>query len=1756
MRLFTSILKIAIVFYFIVLAFQAIGQQTQQVSASGTPYLQFLPSDYNVTTKKYPVIIVLHGTGERGTNLNQVLNTGVSKVIQAGSNMKFKAGGTGPEFSFIVMSPQITGSWSAGITDGLINHAINNLRGDPTRIYLTGFSLGGNGTWIYAYNSRNVPSRVAAIAPIAAWGGDYLVCPAGNYDQYAVWAFHGDADGTITIDRGQKMITAYNSCIPAADPQAKFTIYPGVGHNSWDRAYRPDNSLHSPNLYEWFLQFSLGGNPSANAGADQTLTLPTSSTTLNGSGSDPGGSITTYQWTKVTGPAVSISNANTPILSLSGMVAGVYEFSLTVTDNEANTATDNVTVTVNPAAVNQPPTIGTLSTITLTLPTNSTNINAIASDIDGTVASYAWTQQSGPSAATLSGTSTSTLGVSALVAGTYTFRLLVTDDDAATASRDFTVIVNPAAINQPPTANAGLDKTVNLPTSSTNLVGSGNDPDGTVSTYLWTKVTGPTAVLSNVNSSTLTVTSLVAGVYTFRLTVADNLGLTASDDVTVTVVAANQSPVANAGTNFSITLPTNSTNISGSGNDPDGSISSYLWTQLSGPNTATRTNSTSPTVTVSNLIQGVYSFRLTVTDNLGSTGSATVSVTVNAAPINIVPVSNAGTDQAITLPSNSVVIAGSGTDADGSITTYTWTLFSGPAATLANQNTSTLTASNLVAGTYIFRLTVTDNQGATGVDNVTVTVQPAAVNQSPLVDVGPDFSLTLPTNSTSIFATASDPDGTISTYAWLKISGPTATLGVLTTPTLTVTGMVAGTYLFRITVTDNLGATANDDISIVVAVGNQSPVVVASNDATLTLPTSSTNLIAVASDPDGTIASYLWTNLSGPAAPTMSGTATNSLTISSLVAGTYVFRITVTDNNGATALDEVNIIVQTAINQSPTANAGADKSITLPTNSTNFTGSGTDSDGTITNYLWTQIGGAALTLANTTTPTLTVSGAVAGTFTFRLAVTDNDGATGFDNVILTVNPAAINQPPTALAGSNQTITLPVNSTTIIGAGSDPDGTIATYQWIKVSGPTAVLANASSTSLTVSSLVEGTYIIRLTVTDNGGLFASADVTVNVLPQVVNQAPIANAGSDILLTLPTNSVTVFGSGSDADGTVSSYLWTKLTGPTAVLTNANTPTLSLTNLIEGIYVFQLSVTDNLSSIGTDQITITVNAAAVNQNPVAFAGSNQTLSLPTNSLNINGNGSDPDGSIASYQWTKISGPAATLTNDDQAVLLVSNLVEGTYIFSLLVTDNDGAASSDEMTVIVLAQAINQSPIVNVGSDVSLILPANSLEITGSASDADGTIVTYEWTKVSGGASTLTNVNQPALSITNLVEGTYVFRLTATDNDGAIGSDNISILVLPSTANAPPLANAGADQTLTLPTSTLVINGTGNDAEGAIATFTWLKVSGPSVTISGANTASLSLTNLIEGTYIFRLTVTDGGGLTGSDDITITVFPQTFNQSPTANAGPDIFLQLPTNSTLLSGSGTDNGSITSYLWSSISGPTSPILTNANTQTATASNLSVGTYVFRLVVTDNDGVTAFDNTQVEVSPQDLIAPVASPPVADAGADISVILPAASVLLVGNGTDDGIIATYTWTQISGTSISLTGADTNSLTLSDPAEGEYIFELTVTDDEGLTDADQVKVTIVTSGESLNYPMQLISPNDDGQNDLWILDPDPSTFSGCTLKIYNRRGTVVYQSNSYANDWEGTLDGDQLPQGAYYYVVTCSGKNSKSGSITIIR
>lgn len=1234
-----------------------------------------------------------------------------------------------------------------------------------------------------------------------------------------------------------------------------------------------------------------------------------------------------------------------------------------------------------PPPPNKAPVAKTGPAQTITLPVNSATLDGSKSmDSDGFVAAYKWAQVSGP-ASTITNSTAATTTVTGLTQGTFIYQLTVTDNQGATGTAYDTIIVNPAA-NKPPVAIVGAQQTIQLPTNSAALDGSKSyDPDGTIASYAWSEVSGPAATITNNSVATTSATGLAQGTYIFKLTVTDNQGALSSAFDTIVVKAVNQPPVAVVtGTKQTITLPTSTATLDGSKSfDPDGTVASYAWSEVSGPADAI-TNASAATTTTTGLTQGTYIFQLVVTDNQGATGTGFDTVIVNPAP-NQPPVAIAGAKQTITLPNNSTTLDGSKSyDPDGTIASYAWSQVSGPSGTITNAAVVATTATGLTQGTYIFKLTVTDNQGATSSTQDTVIVNPAP-NQPPVAIAGAKQSITLPANSATLDGTQSyDPDGTIASYAWSQVSGPgSAAIGSTSSASTMASGLVQGNYIFQLTVTDNQGAksTTYDTITVHPAVSNI-PVADAGFNQTITLPTNSVTLNGTGSyDSAGTITAYNWSQVSGPSAATITSASAATTTVSGLLQGTYVFQLKVTDNSGGSSTDQVTITVNPAPNQPPVANAGVNQTITLPTSSTGLDGTkSADPDGTIAAYSWTQVSGpSTATITNAGTATPTVSGLQSGSYVFQLTVTDNQGATGTAQVTVTVNPAA-NQPPVANAGANQTITLPTSSVSLDGTKSiDADGTIAAYSWSQVSGPSsATITNGNTATPTASGLQAGNYVFQLTVTDNQGATGTAQVTVTVNP-AANQPPVANAGANQAITLPASSVNLDGTKSmDPDGTIAAYSWSQVSGPSsATITNANTATPTVSGLQAGSYVFKLTVTDNQGATGTAQVTVMVNPA-VNQPPVANAGANQTITLPTSTTSLDGTkSSDPDGTITIYTWSELSGPGtATLTGGNTATPTISGLVAGSYLFQLTVTDNGGATATATVTVTV--NAPSQPPVANAGPDQTVMQPASTVTLDGSQSyDPGGSIASYSWVKVSGpGSVSISNGNTAKPTVSGLQAGVYVFQLTVTDSQGATSSDQVTVTVTVP-ANLPPVANAGPDQAIDLPTSSVTLDGTKSyDPDGTIIAYTWIQTSGPSTAaVTNANTATPAVSGLQQGSYVFKLTVTDNQGASSSATVTITInskVASTPTLPPVANAGQDTTIALPANSVILDGTGSNDpaGSITTYIWSEQSGPNAAQFNTTNSAVSTAGSLVVGEYVFKLTVTNSQGMTSTATVKVTV----------------------------------------------------------------------------------------------------------------------------------------------------------------------------------------------
>jgi predicted esterase len=789
------------------------GSLTAQQVFKTTPtsvigYLEYLPADYNSNSNKYPVVIFLHGIGERGTDTTDpaLLETSIQTVTNLGPPKHVK---NGTQFPFILISPQLKrsyGTWPSSYVMEVINHVKTYLRIDERRIHVTGLSLGGGGAWVVAQDN---PKLFASLSPVCGgYNSPSKACGIAA-ENLPTWAFHGDKDTIVPISKSITMVNAINACVPTPSPLAIMTTYTGVAHDAWEKAYDPSHTYHNPNVYDWIMSYTntlTGGNgiPVANAGSDKVVALSSTSVMLTGTATDKEGSISAYSWTKISGPDATLAGTSSSTLTVSGFSAGTYVFRFTATDAAGNTDSDYVKLTV---ASTLKPVANAGSDKVISLPTNSATITGTATDPDGTISSYAWTMVSG-GAATLSGANTSSLSVSGLVAGTYTFRLTATDNNGATHYDDMTLTVN-----NPPVVSVGADYSITLPANTVTVTGTASDTDGTIASYSWKMTTGTIATLTNTTTPTLTATGLVAGYYVFRLIVKDNYGAWKFDDIAITVksssastVPSNVAPVANAGADKLISLPLNSVSISGAGTDEDGTISSYTWSKTSG-GSATLSNTSSSTLNVSELSAGTYTFRLTVTDNAGATHFDDMQLTVNDNPTVSV-----GADIKLQLPSNSVSVTGTASDSDGAIVSYSWKMTTGTVATLSNVNTPTLTATGLVAGRYVFRLTVKDDRGASKFDDVMV-----IVNVAPVADAGTDKTITLPTNSLTLNGTGTDTDGSIRTYHWSKISGGTVYFSSAWSQNVSLAGMTEGTYVFRLTVYDNAGGSDTDDVQVSVS---------------------------------------------------------------------------------------------------------------------------------------------------------------------------------------------------------------------------------------------------------------------------------------------------------------------------------------------------------------------------------------------------------------------------------------------------------------------------------------------------------------------------------------------------------------------------------------------------------------------------------------------------------------------------------------------------------------------------------------------------------------------------------------------------------------------------------------------------------------------------------------------------------------------------------------------------------------------------
>ena len=803
-----------------------------------------------------------------------------------------------------------------------------------------------------------------------------------------------------------------------------------------------------------------------------------------------------------------------------------------------------------------------------------------------------------------------------------------------------------AGTNQPPAADAGPDQTVSGG-DTVILDGTGSsDPDpGDIITYRWRQIEGirvtfvddtaahPTFVAPEVSP---TGESLI-----FELVVTDSGDLTGADQVTITVVAGNKPPTADAGQDQTVTEGEVVTLDASGSADPDDGIASFSWRQTGGTgvllsdDTTAQPGFTAPEVGVTgeSLI-----FELTVTDAGGLT--ATDSVTITVTSVNQPPVADAGPDQTVT-EGDSVVLDGTGSDdPDDGIASYLWRQIGGTFVALSNPEMSQLTFIAPEVGpdgeALIFELETEDTRGLRDTDSVTVNV--ISVNRPPVADAGPnqivnEMDLVMLDGSNS-----SDPDDAIVSYSWRQISGTLVQLSdesaVQPTFIAPQVGLNGESLTFELEVNDSGELLDTDRVTINITSANRPPRADAGPDQTVRQGETVTLDGSNSSDPDNDIASYSWRQISGIPVSLSYNSAMQPV-FTAPEAGpngeSLTFELEVRDS-WLQDSDRVTINI-TSENRPPVADAGPDQTVKEGCIVTLSGSNSSDPENRTLSYLWRQIDGPGMTLSNTKTaqPSFTAPdvGPDGKSLTFELKVTDSGGLQATDSV--TLNVTYINQPPTADAGLVQTVNEG-DLVTLDGSNSaDPDDVTVSCLWNQVSGAGVTLSDttAEQPTFTAPEVSPGSEALtfRLTVTDSGGLKDTDRVTVNITTSA-NQMPRADAGGH--QTVQEGSVVILdGSGSsDPDDGIASYLWNQTGGSAVTLSyTADARAAYVTPPVgaEGMtLIFELTVTDHGGLQDADEARITVNDNGITNFPedvITFkTATGRELGIKSNVGNITG--------------------------------------------------------------------------------------------------------------------------------------------------------------------------------------------------------------------------------------------------------------------------------------------------------------------------------------------------------------------------------------------------------------------------------------------------------------------------------------------------------------------------------------------------------
>lgn len=1530
-----------------------------------------------------------------------------------------------------------------------------------------------------------------------------------------------DADDDPLTYRWSITVQPGGSSAILSDPAAvNPTFVASVAGNYVVQLIVNDGKVDSPPTTVMIVAVNPNQPPVVNAGPNQTITLPTNTTTLNGTATDdglPSGTLT-ITWSEVSGPGpVSFSSPSTAVTQVTLNTAGTFVLRLTATDTEFTVSSD-VTVVVNPAPINQPPVVSAGPGGTVAVPgVFALQGSATDDGLPSGTLTIQWSQVSGPSTAVFANPSQPLTSVALDSPGTYVLRLTASDGQLS-ASSDVTVVglVNNGGGNQPPFVDAGPDQIIALPNPATlnGLAFDDGLPNGTLQIG-WTVVSGPgTVVFADPTNPKTTATFAVAGDYVLRLTANDSQ-LSSSADVRIVAGQLNGTR-SSKGNEFwlmfgevlgstpslfitSETAASGTVSVPGINFSQSFSVAAGQITQVTLPTSVLAVGSEN----IQNIgIHVVADHEITVyglnfetaaTDAyLGLPVTALGKEYINASYINVGIIN--GTEFGVVAPYDNTTVTVTPSQTTGGRTAgipYSFVLHQGRTYQLRNPN---------VPGDLTGSIITADKPVAVFGMHQCADIRGVACNhlveQLPSTDTwGTHFvSVPLATRKNGdTFRIIGATDGTNVSINGQQVAA--VNRGEFYETLITQPSYIVSDHPILVVQYSNgssFDASSNADPFMIVVppieqyrgaytVTTMQPSQFLINFINVVIPTSAKGTLQL----DGTlVAATAFTDVANSGFSTAQlsvGTGPHRL-VSNVPFGVFVYGFASFDGYGYTggiALAGVpggNLALAPATStRAPNTLACAVASVTdadshaLPAVNVNFTVTGANPQSASVD---TDNNGQA-------------SFCYTGTNTGSDAITASIG-TSTATASVNWQADAGNQAPQVFAPPSLNVSRP-DSLVLPGVVVDdglPLGGALTQQWSQVSGPgTATFTTPTAAVSKVTFSLAGDYVLQLLASDTQ-LSGSASVAVHVTDSTANKAPVITPLPTQTLDFSANpagtmtlSPTVNDDGLPV-GSKLAYNWSLFSGSSANITIVN-PTAASTSLVlkdagaNQTFILRLTVDDSRLS---STMSVTINTITANHAPVVNPGSGGTITLPTNTFTLNGSVTDdgkPAGSTLTIQWLMQSGPApVTFSSPNTAVTGVTfQNTPGTYTFRL--TASDGQLTGSNLVNVTVNPA-NKAPVVSIPGVPAITLPTNVVTLNGSVTD-DGLPVNtlnISWAEISGPAPVVFSApNLPVTQATFTTAGSYTLQLRADDTQLQTTA-NVFVQVNP--ANKAPIVSAGPNQTIALPTNTVTLTGTVTDdglPSGAAVTQQWSEVSGPApVTFSAPTQKTTNATFTIDGTYVLQLTASDTQ-LSSSSDVTITVLATQQNLPPVVSAGLNQTGTLPsptTNLTLsLIGSVKDDGlpagKTVTQQWSEVSGPAVVTFSNPLGQSTAATFSVAGIYDLRLTATDTQ-LTSSADVIITVNP-----PINQPPVVSISAPSSISLPTTTATLTGTVSDDGLpngSLTLQWTQISGPAAAAIATPTAASTqVTMPVAGNYVFQLAASDSV-LTTARQITISVTTN------------------------------------------------------------------------------------------